>query len=188
MPSSELRPQEQYFRIGIRGKHGETPQLLEVCNFLYDFNMLYEVCRLATDQKYGGFIFSSHLYYRNGRPLRDEDRLSVESIRLESPVEIQTLLLGGTGAVAAIWCVVQAVEKIAMLPLNRRKLMAEVEKLERENKKSKPDEASPDIAVTRAISSIGRRNATQFYEGLEKRLKESAIQILEFTIEVIKKM
>ena len=62
-----------------------------------DFNLLYEICRLATDPQYGYFHFSNAVCFRNGRPLRDEDRLRVDSLSHKSPLELVTLvwIIGG---------------------------------------------------------------------------------------------
>ena len=38
-----------YFEMRLRGREDDYPTLLEISSFLYDFNLIYEFSRLATD-------------------------------------------------------------------------------------------------------------------------------------------
>ena len=102
MPEESDRP-ERYFRLFLRGAESQTPTLLDFSGFLYDFNLLYEVSRLATDPAYDGFRFSRYVLYRRGRPLADRDRLRVEKLSQQSPLDLVTLLVAVPTAVGA-WC------------------------------------------------------------------------------------
>src|SRR5215469_5387279 len=126
-------PHQPHFRIRITGPDISYPSLLDVSSFLYDFNLLYEITRLATDPRYDDFRFSNYALFRKGRPLEPRDRLHVEALSERSPLVLVTDLSIVAGAIGALWGVVQIVEKVANASLNRRKLKAEVEKLEREN-------------------------------------------------------
>lgn len=57
------------FVLRIRGKEPPEPTLLDVTSFLYDFNLLYEISRLALDPRYEQYRFSRYTYFRKGRPL-----------------------------------------------------------------------------------------------------------------------
>jgi hypothetical protein len=128
-----FNPNESYFSIRLTAGEGPFPTLVDVTNFLYDFNILYEIARLTTDPTYSDFRFSRFVFYRKGRPLNSSDRLRVQSISLGSPLVIVAVLAAVPAAVGAVWGLVQIADKLTTAPLNRRKLKAEVEKLEREN-------------------------------------------------------
>ena len=132
MPT-EFNPNESYFNIRLTAGEEPFPTLVDVTNFLYDFNILYEIARLTTDPAYSDFRFSHFVFYRKGRPLDLSDRLRVQSISLGSPLVIVAVLAAVPAAVGAVWGLVQIADKLTNAPLNRRKLKAEVEKLEREN-------------------------------------------------------
>jgi integrase len=57
-------PRKPHFRIRIAGPDVSYPSLLDVSSFLYDFNLLYEITRLATDPRYSDFRFSNLMYIR----------------------------------------------------------------------------------------------------------------------------
>jgi hypothetical protein len=132
MPS-EFDPIGPYFKILLTAGEESFPSLGDVTNFLYDFNVLYEIARLATDSNYADFRFSHFVFYRKGRPLEMRDRLHIQSISLGSPLVIVAVIAAVPSAVGAIWGLVQIADKVTNAGLNRRKLKAEVEKLEREN-------------------------------------------------------
>lgn len=178
-----------YIRLRVRGSDEGFPSLLEVSSFLYDFNLLYEVSRLGTDPNYGDFRFSNFVFYRTGRPLRSRDRLHVQALRQESPLLLIAVLAAAPSAVGALWGLVQIVEKVANAPLNRRKLRAEVEKLERENREAKErgkpsGETIWDPEQMRQILRI--REAESFYDNVAGRLERSSVRISELDIEVVR--
>jgi hypothetical protein len=129
----EFNPNESHFSIRLTAGEEPFPPLLDVTNFFYDFNVLYEIARLTADPNYSDFRFSHFVLYRKGRPLDLRDRLHVQSLSLGSPLVIVAVLAAVPGAVGALWGLVQIADKLTNAPLVRRKLKAEVEKLEREN-------------------------------------------------------
>jgi hypothetical protein len=129
----EFNPNEAYFSIRLTAGEAPFPTLVDITNFLYDFNILYEIARLTTDPTYSHFRFSRFVFYRKGRPLELSDRLRIQSISLGSPLLILAVLGAVPTAVGAVWGLVQIADKLTNAPLNRRKLKAEIEKLEREN-------------------------------------------------------
>jgi len=134
----EFSPNESHFSIRLTAGEEPFPTLVDVTNFLYDFNILYEIARLTTDPSYSDFKFSHFVFYRKGRPLNLSDRLRVQSISLGSPLVIVSVLAAVPAAIGAVWGLVQIADKLTNAPLNRRKLRAEVEKLERENLLASP--------------------------------------------------
>lgn len=74
-----------YFLIRVEGKD-DYPRVQEVSGFLYDFNLVYEISRLATDPKYSDYRFSRSVWYRTRKPLVEQDRLHVDRLQLGSPL------------------------------------------------------------------------------------------------------
>src|SRR4051794_364501 len=109
-------------QIRLRGDEVETPLLSETSNFLYDFNVAYELARLATDPRHRDFIFTPYAFFRNGRPLRREARLEIVRLREESPLDLLVQVAAVNGALTAVWLLVQIIEKAFNLRLNRKKL------------------------------------------------------------------
>src|SRR5881628_258898 len=100
----------RYFRIVLNGTDERPPRLLDVGSFVYDFNLVYEISRLATDPNYDDFKFQHYIWRRNGRPLRDEDRLYLERFRLASPLHLVAIVAAVPAAVGAVWGTVQIIE------------------------------------------------------------------------------
>jgi len=182
-------PHQPHFRIRIAGPDISYPSLLDVSSFLYDFNLLYEITRLATDPRYGDFRFSNYALFRKGRPLEPRDRLHVEALSEKSPLVLVTDLSIVGGAIGAFWGVVQVVEKVVNAPLNRRKLKAEVEKLERENQVAPGASSGGDDNVLESPEGIRtilrRREAEYYYDKVAGRLERSTVKITELETEVI---
>jgi hypothetical protein len=177
---------EPYFRIRLTGSEESFPSLLEVSSFLYDFNLLYEISRLATDPTYRDFRFSRFVFYRRGRPLEERDRLYLQSLSLGSPIVIVGVVTAMVTGIGGVWGIVQIVEKITNAPLNRRKLKAEVEKLERENQEAAA--LSPDLMPEGEEGfrkAIRIREAEHFYDNVAGRLERSSVRIKELEIEVV---
>jgi len=165
-------------QIRIKGDESATPLLIDTTNFLYDFNVAYEIARLATDRRYEQFRFSHYVFFRNGRPLSRPERLKVIRLREESPLELLAELSAVTvGALTAVWLLIQIIEKAYNLKLNRRKLRAEVEKLERDNKISaKEARRAIDDLEQHGLSHLPPDAATAI-EGATKRLTRTLIKI-----------
>ena len=173
-----------YLRFAVTADAEDNPTLLNISSFLYDFNLLYEITRLALDPKYSEFAFADFVWFRQGRPLEDQDRLRVDRIRLESPLElVAAIILAGNGAIAAVWGVVQIVEKVSNARLNRRKLEAEVAKLEGGQLASARLPSVDDKQEIRRLLRI--REAERFYERTAGRLEASSVRIKTVDVEII---
>lgn len=115
------------------------PEFRDVVNFLWDFNLLFEISRLAVDPKYEGFTFTNHVFQRNGRPLDRFDRLRLVELREESPLKLKTVATASAGAAAALWVLVQSAQTLQNWPLQREKLKLEVRKTQLEVEKLERD-------------------------------------------------
>jgi len=171
----------------ILGKETEPPTLLQTTNFLYDLNLIYEFSRLGTDPAYSGFNFSRYVYYRDGRPLQDQDRLHVIKLRQESPLELIATAAAASGTViGAVWGMVQIIEKISNFRLNREKLRLEIEKLQNDNKQAKLQ--SHIIDEEEALFLLHRNGAYSYIEHTGERLSESPIRVEECEITIKKRV
>jgi hypothetical protein len=176
--------------IDLKGDEKVTPTLLELTNFLYDFNLGYELARLATDPRYEDFRFSRYALYRNGRPLRNQDRLQIERVEHSSPLVLQTVLLGAPAAIGAIWIVVQIAEKVSNWKLNRQKLEEEIKKLQRENMRTSDTSAQrrvPLYSEEEYLFQIENREAKHLIDGVTKRLEKSEVHIQEIEIRFVRR-
>ena len=99
------------FHWNLETRSYKFPELIEVTNFLYDFNMLYEINRLALDKKYEDFKFSHFTYFRKGRPLNSEDRLRVSKLKEESPLCLESIIMILLGTPPAIYSTICLIEK-----------------------------------------------------------------------------
>jgi hypothetical protein len=200
---------DRYIRVGMRGNEGAFTTLLEVTSFLYDFNLLYEIDRLAIDPVYESFRFSSNVYYRTGRPLQNSDRLHVESLKLGSPVELTTLIVAVPAAATALWVTLQSANLISNWSLNRRKLKAEVEKIEFENAERRalppggersnllgadlhPGKDTRVVELLENPEAVGRllehREASSIHHRVVERLRRSTIRMSDVEVEVIERL
>jgi hypothetical protein len=173
-PPMPLDVEPEYLAIDIEGKENH-PALQEVSNFIYDVNLVYEISRMATDPRYERYKFSRFIWNRNGRHLRDADRLHVTSLRLGSPFLLETgiLLVGGAigGAIGGAWGLLQMAEKIADWKPDREIKRLELEKMRRESQLATQPEELPKM--------LKDRGALEYYERSVKRLSENEIKITD---------
>lgn len=111
------------------------PPLERVGLYLFDLAVFFElhVAKAMPDSTNSITRFG---LYRNHSRVSAEQQLRVQRVSLASPLEIIAVIAASTAAgAAAIWSAVQAVERLAMLPLNREKTRAEIAKLNEETKK-----------------------------------------------------
>jgi hypothetical protein len=183
-----MTEKSQIVSIRVQAKADRPLDISTAGLFLYDLDSLYKIIRLALDPAYKSYRFSRFSLYRNGRPLADQDRLLVKRLKLSSPLEVLATVaaVGGaaTTVAAAVWTLVQTIEKIYNLRLNREKLELEVFKLQREAVQPRLPLDLPDKPLS-SDRILKRRAADEPLETLEKRLASSAIQITNVEIEVL---
>jgi len=165
----------QYLAITVEGKEGHPP-LQEVSSFIYDFNLVYEISRIASDPNYQRYKFSRFIWNRNGRYLKDSDRLHVVSLELGSPFVLETAVILVGGAIAGVWGLVQIAERIADWPVNREKNRLELEKLRRE--------LNPGDQAENLPETLKGRGALEYYERSLQRVAENEIRITDIRFSV----
>jgi len=112
--------------------------------------------------------------------------LHIEKLSQGSPLTVVAVLTIAGGAVGAMWGIVQTLEKIINAPLNRRKLKAEVEKLERDNLPASDSLVGDDLENPETVRSVLRiREAESYYDSVAGRLRRSSVKVKEVEIEVI---
>jgi hypothetical protein len=154
--------------------------------FIYDFDSLYELVRMAVDPKYAGYTFSRFSLYRNGRPLDEEDQLRVEQLNLSSPLEIAgDIAVYGTAASAvlgSLYLLVQLLEKISNFHLHKEKLELEAEKLRKELDEENLNLIEHDADALQ--DQVAARGAEDYISQVSRRLERSSIEIVDITFEV----
>lgn len=88
------------------------PSLLDCSRFLVDLNLTYEIARLVSDPAYRDHTFSPAVFSRSGKRLFPADRIWIRSLSLNSPLEINALIVPAIGAIPALWAMVQAIDKV----------------------------------------------------------------------------
>jgi hypothetical protein len=159
--------------ITVTAAESDHAEFRDVVNFLWDFNLLFEISRLAVDPKYEGFRFSNRVYQRNGRPVDHRDRLRLVSLTEESPLRLKTVATATAGAAAALWVLVQSAQTIENWPLQRKKLELEVRKTELEIEKLER-EAPPELRGGQKRVEFGERESKRRAREIEKIEKQLA--------------
>jgi hypothetical protein len=204
------------FQIEVVGSDQESLQIQDLANFLYDFNLLYETLRLAFDPTYDWFRFTRFTGYRNGRrALKDQDRLRVDLLRVESPPLLVTILqaldlpktipivVGFVTSIEIIYNIrarnrltnaqAQDLEdKHQRAVYEKRIAKAQAEKLERENRREdalgKYEELknSPDF-VAHEFHQLEEGRAAESYSRVTARLKKSKLRIMRIVVDFIER-
>ena len=183
-----LNPSRRYYQIDLQSQEEKTLSLLDISAFLYDFTLAYEISRLITDPRYEHIKLSPFILFRNAFRIAEEDRMFVRRLRLESPFDLSVIILAVPSAIGAFWVMVQICEKVSNWPLNRRKLRAEVEKLERENDEAAPAHRSVIWDPDQFNVELHRRNGERAYDTVIKRLSKSPVIVVNLEIKVIERL
>ncbi|NOJ92324.1 hypothetical protein HMI51_05135 [Corallococcus coralloides] len=189
----EQLPNGPFFRISLRGADGAYPDLLSVATFLLDFTTLYELLRLAAESKKDFYQLtqSREALYRNARRVSYEQKLFLERLRHESPIEVVGLFTALGAGAGAMWALVQVVEKIYNIPINRQKLVLEVQKLEGEVEKINRENATASVLSSSvqepvdALGSIQEIDTAHVVDTVIRRLDRSEIKITQADIDLV---
>jgi hypothetical protein len=178
-----------YFQISLRGEESDYPALTDISYLLYDFNLLYEFSRIIVDPKYEGYKFSRYSGYRNAKRVLLDDRLEVESLRVESPFLLITILIAAPAAIGTLWVLTQTLEKIVNFPINRDILKLQRDKLRKELQSSDADGASaaPE-SEARFRERLRIREAEYYFGRVEQHLSASPISVREIEITQVREL
>jgi hypothetical protein len=170
----------QILRLHIRGHEDQQPALLDLATFLWDVNLLYQTSVLGAAVEYENVrvSFSSPWYYSrsSSKLLRLQHRLRIEHVRHESPLDLSTIVPLTGAAIAGLLGIATVLEKAAKARLERRKLLLEIEKLERE-KRADERKLRDDMPLLQDESEFRRRiqkhEAEAAYEHIAKRVENA---------------
>ena len=109
MPTSNTQDDQGYFRIAIRGTEGENLPLEVVTKFLYEFNLLYEMSRLVVDPRYEAYKITQATSSRVVHRLWENDKLYLEKLRVNSPLDLNLVLNATEVGLTAIGVVLTAI-------------------------------------------------------------------------------
>lgn len=103
MASANRQGDDQgYFRISVRGTEGDNLPLEEVTKFLYEFNLLYEMSRLVVDPRYEAYKITQATSSRVVNRLWANDKLYLEKLSVNSPLDLNLILNATEVALTAI--------------------------------------------------------------------------------------
>ena len=167
------------------------PPLETIGLYLFDLAVVFEL-HIAHSVAESTRSITRFDLYRNHSRVSAEQQLRVQRISLASPLEIIAVIAASTAAGAAsIWSAVQAIERLAMLPLNKEKIRAEIAKLTEEAKKLEYErlrsEQVPTLQVVEQLSAIGdpdRKEPTpeQVIASAERRLGSHGIKLKQIEV------
>ncbi len=191
---------------GTDSKHS----LLEFSRFLYHLDLTYEISRLATDSKYGRYVFPKHTFRPTVSPLEPDDQMLLSRVLQASPWELSVSLNGLvsllTGGLGAVLLFVRVFERLSTGGVNRQKLHLGVEKLRREleesERKGDLQQRGPDmldgVAEGHLLTSeqesmrlyrrLQRRGAERFYESNINSIRRLGVEVRDFDIEITRHM
>ena len=138
-----------FLEINLHGEEDDSVSLSSVSNFLRDFNGLYVILRLTIDSTYD-YVSLDNPGYR----VQNRHRLFVSQLSLASPFTLVTATELSAIMVPVVWGLVQTIDKIANIPLDREKKKLEIEKLKLEIAEKKGRPSKLDDLVTTPIASL----------------------------------
>jgi hypothetical protein len=151
-------------RLKLKFDEKSNITLLDFSSLSYDLTLLHDCLVLSTLSDYKDYTFNRFFWYRNGRPLKESHQLFLERVKMESPLEMVTVLSVAGTSVGLIWVLVQAFEKISNWHLNRRILELQVQNLEEtvksrrlDNQSKQLDNARKQLELEELLSQKGSR-------------------------------
>ena len=192
----ETNPAGPYFRFHILGSTEDTPAISDVATFLYDFNMLYEILRLAVDPERKP-RYTYYLTFRNRQRVPHEERLRTVSLRVESPPELvailetfrlpitittlSLLLKHLPDGIRGLSDAFDLVEKVRNRHLARRLLAGQVTDVEQRVRRGQLYPLPPEEAQ----NLLNEREATPLVEWTSRRLRSDKIQITQLELDFV---
>lgn len=156
--------EEGEFEIGSEQK----VSIQSLSSFLYDLNLLHDCLALSTISDYEDFNFTQFFYYRQGRPLKKEHTLYLNSINHNSPLSLEVIIPLAASAAGIPWLLLQSFQKIKNWKLDRRKLEIEVENAELDLQEKRARVANEQLNLEERLQS---RESLSTFENVISRIE-----------------
>jgi hypothetical protein len=168
--------------ISIITEETGEPFLIDVLNFLYDFNLYYEISRLGTDERYGAYKLSPWVFTRRRRTLESNDRLHLQILSHESPTKLVAWITCTAAAITALGTLV----RLPLVPMEREKLRLDIKLLNLEYEK-RAKELGHFVEPTGSIEPHVDQRAQKPLGQTLKRIEKSPVRIEEVGVRLVPK-
>lgn len=164
--------------------------ILDFSSFLYDFVLLHDLQVLCNIDEYREYahksstwegFYSGRFWLRNGRPIRDEDRLAIVAIDVHSPESVVVLGIGAAVLAKTIVPLIESAGKIADWKHNREKAQSEAVKAQYEAVKAQSEAKKAGVETDRAL--IERETAKVVYKRESILLTEEELECKKISTE-----
>ncbi len=78
----------EFFSLELSYKHPSKLQLLDISSFFYDFELLHDLTLLTLGDDYKSYKFNRFFWFRNGRPIRNEQKIILSEVQKQSPLKL----------------------------------------------------------------------------------------------------
>lgn len=158
-------------RIRLRFKGEKEPNLTDFYNFIHDLEILYDMIVIHTEESYINHKLpkSYPYYFRRGSLLYQKDRLRLQKLNQENPLEIFVI----AGCVAAASTFVIMLATLYQIPLKRKNLKLDIKHKEIliDTAKIKKEKRIEELKIAidkRRNGKIYRRNLHHLRESMYK--------------------
>ncbi|TRZ95013.1 MAG: hypothetical protein D4R82_02895 [Dehalococcoidia bacterium] len=122
------------FRIVLQGDAVKEPPVESIASLLRHLVYLHDRLVILVSPKYRSAAWSSHFFYRTGRPpLKNDELLKVYYLKQESPIEIGIIISAALASPLAAKAFVELLKMIRDRNLDREYKVLRNEKLQLEN-------------------------------------------------------
>ncbi len=152
----------------------QTSLLLSLSSLLYDIELAHDLSVLLTYPEYRERPISARFFfYRDGRRLSRAHRVRLSRISQQSPLFLE-LVVGGA---AALWALLQIVDKVSNWKLNRQKLHLEIDNLNLE-KAIRQRQLREEYE-----EKLEQRHARGIEQRLVERLNSSEFRLVDIAVQ-----
>jgi hypothetical protein len=115
--------------LSLTFEQGPDPSLHDVGATLYDISLLWDWAVLSQLPEHEDYGFGN-FWYRFGRPVRPDHRLYVATLKLQSPMKLETKVTIAAAAAAVLSTFANVAMTVPNWSLNRHLLSAQVRETE----------------------------------------------------------
>lgn len=158
--------------------------LQDATGLLFDVELSHDLGVMLIDPQYRTYRFTQFFWYRNGRPLKREDRLRLKRLRHNSPLELEV-----AGSLTGIWAFLQIAYRVSTWRVAHERLRLETEKLRLEVTKLKDDQRERMESLLQASPYVidelsGSRDADRIEARLIRRFERSPLLLESIEVSV----